>query len=84
MRYIVEDEEMGPYIASTEGDGVECNLEYVRLKSTGNGYELYIHGELRCEINYAEMVYLRAALTILESEYQHLGYTDIYTLGDKI
>lgn len=84
MRYIVEDEEMGPYIASTDGDGVECNIEYVKLKSTGNEYELYINGELRAKINYAEMWYLRSALTILESEYQHLSNTDIYSVGDKI
>lgn len=82
MKYLVEDAEMGPYIATC--GGMICNIEYVKLENTGNGYKFYVDGKLRAKINYAEMWYLKAALRILESHDQMLSDMDIYKLGDKI
>lgn len=82
MKYLVEDEEMGPYIATC--GGMICNIEYVRLENTGDGYKLYVKGEHRCDMNYAEMWYMLASLRILESEAQMLSDMDIYKLGDKL
>jgi hypothetical protein len=84
MKYFLETEE-GEIEHATCGGGVATS-EYVRVEDTGNGLEIYVDGELRCQLNYAEISRVEACLKMLDATVKGdvlLGHFKIYK-GKKI
>jgi len=64
MKFFLETEE-GEIEHATCG-GMVATSEYVRVMDTGNGLDIYVDGELRCQLNYAEIARVEACLKMLD------------------
>lgn len=84
MIFFLENQE-GEIEKSTCG-GMVANSEYVRVVDTGSGVDVYVDGELRCHLNYAELSRVEACLKMLDATGKGdalLGHFKIYK-GEKI
>ena len=85
MIFFLENEE-GEIEHATCG-GMVATSEYVRVVNTGDGLEIYVEGELRCHLNYAEMSRVEACLKMIDAASTDkdslLGYFKVYK-GERI
>lgn len=67
--------------------GSVAEFGYVRVVDTGSGLDIYVDGELRCQLNYAEIARVEACLKMLDAVSTKgdslLGCFKIYK-GEKI
>ena len=78
MIFFMENEE-GELDKAICGGSV-AESEYVKVVDTGEGLDIFISGELRCHLNYAEMSRVEACLKMLEAsgKSELLGYWKVY------
>ena len=65
MKFFLENEEGDIEVAI--GCINEAEADYVKLMDTGNGLDIFIDGELRCQLNYAEIARVEACLNMLDA-----------------
>jgi len=67
--------------------GSVATSEYVRVMDTGNGLDIFIDNEIRCQLNYAEIARVEACLKMLDAASPKgdslLGYFKVYK-GEKM
>lgn len=85
MIFFLETED-GEIEHATCGGSVATS-EYVKVVDTGNGLDIFIDNELRCQLNYAEIARVEACLKMLDAASPKgdslLGCFKIYK-GEKI
>ena len=65
MKFFLETKE-GEIENATCG-GMVATSEYVMVMDTGNGLDIYVDNELRCQLDYAEIARVEACLKMLDA-----------------
>jgi len=85
MKFFLETEE--GEVEKALGCINEAEADYVKLMDTGNGLDIFIDGELRCQLDYAEISRVEACLKMLDAVSPNkaslLGYFKVYK-GEKM
>ena len=85
MIFFLETED-GEIEHATCGGSVATS-EYVMVMDTGNGLDIFIDNELRCQLNYAEIARVEACLKMLDAvstdKDSLIGYFKVYK-GERV
>jgi hypothetical protein len=85
MKFFLENEE--GEIESAVGCINEAEADYVKVVDTGNGLDIFVSSDLRCQLDYAEISRVEACLKMLDAaspdKASLLGYFKVYK-GEKM